>query len=162
MRRNGDIYKYIGVYVSDLVIAIKDPQVLIDLLTNTHQLKLKGTEEIKFYLGCDFICDSDGTLCMALLKYINKIIKKYECLFGSKPKSSVWSPLAKGNHPELDTTELLDEDRIQLCQSLIGSLQQAISLGCFDIATAVMSLSSFCPLPHQGHLKVVSASMATY
>src|SRR5688572_4193669 len=28
----------------------------------------------------------------------------------------------------------------------------AISLGRFDIATAVMSMSSFCALPHRGHL----------
>ena len=79
MRRNGDIYVYIGVYIDDLVIAMKNPQVLIDLLTDTHQFKLKGNREVKFHLGCDFIHISDGTLCMAPLKYIDTIIKNYKC-----------------------------------------------------------------------------------
>jgi hypothetical protein len=42
---------------------------------------------------------------------------------------------------------------VQQYQSLIGSLPWAFSLGCFDIATAVMSLLSFRALPCQGHLE---------
>jgi hypothetical protein len=53
----------------------------------------------------------------------------------------------------LDTLELLDQTRVQQYQLLIGSLQWAISLGCFDIATAVMSLLSFRAIPCQGHLE---------
>ena len=44
-------------------------------------------------------------------------------------------PLEKGDHPELDDTELLDKSGIEQYQSLLGSLQWAISLGCFDSAT---------------------------
>ena len=36
---------------------------------------------------------------------------------------------------------------------MIGSLQWAVSLGRFDISTAVMTLSSFRSLPRQGHLQ---------
>jgi hypothetical protein len=72
MRRNGNVYEYVGVYVDDLAIAMKDPQALIDLLMHTHKFKLKGTGEIKFHLGCDFFRDEDGTLCMAPHKYIDK------------------------------------------------------------------------------------------
>ena len=60
----------------------------------------------------------------------------------------MYSPLEKGDHPELDDSELLDATSIQNYQSLIGSLQWAVSLGRFNIATAVMSMSSFCALPH--------------
>jgi hypothetical protein len=57
------------------------------------------------------------------------------------------------DHPELDDTELLGEDGIQQYQSLIGVLQWTmISLGRFDIAMAVMTLSGFRVTPRVGHL----------
>jgi hypothetical protein len=77
----------------------------------------------------------------------------YKQMFGEKPSTKVHLPLEKGDHPELDTTEHLDQTGVQQYQPLVGSLQWAISLGCFDIATAVMSLSSFRALPCQGHLE---------
>ena len=64
----------------------------------------------------------------------------------------VKSPLEKGDHPELDTSDLLDADGIQKYQSMIGAMQWAISIGRFNIATAVMSLSSFRVAPRIGHL----------
>jgi hypothetical protein len=90
---------------------------------------------------------------MAPRKYIKKMMMGYEQIFGEKPPSKVHAPPEKGDHPELDTSELLDNSRVQQYQLLIGSLQWAISLGRFDIATAVMSLSNFQPLPCQGHLE---------
>jgi hypothetical protein len=74
-------------------------------------------------------------------------------MFGEKLLTKVHLPLEKGDHPELDTSELLDQTGVQQYQSLIGSLQWAISLGRFDIATAVMSLSSFPALPCHGHVE---------
>jgi hypothetical protein len=94
-----------------------------------------------------------GARMDGLHKYIDKIISNYECLFGCKPKCTTWLPLEKGDHPETDTSDLFDADRIRLYQSLVGSLQWAISLGRFDIATAVMSMSSFHALPRKGHLE---------
>ena len=73
-------------------------------------------------------------------------------MFGKKSNVKVYSPLEKGDHPELDKSELLDRKGIEQYQSLLGSLQWAISLGCFDIAIAVMSMSSFHAAPSLGHL----------
>ena len=81
------------------------------------------------------------------------MIETYARLFGEKPKELYSSPLDKGDHPELDTSDLLDADGIQKYQSMIGVMQWAISIGRFDIATAVMSLSSFRVTPRVGHLK---------
>lgn len=64
----------------------------------------------------------------------------------------VTSPLETNDHPEIDTSDFLDEEGIQQYQSLIGSLQWAVSLGRFDVATAVMTLSSFRARPRKGHL----------
>lgn len=92
---------------------------------------------------------------MAPKKYIEKMISSYKCMFGSKLRLSVLSPLERGNHPELDQSELLGPEDIQKYQSLIGAMQWAISLGCIDITMAVMTMSSFRAAPHQGHLDQV-------
>ena len=68
-------------------------------------------------------------------------------MLDEKPSAKMYLPLEKGDHFELDDSELLDAEGIQCYQSLIGSLQWAFSLGRFGIATAVMSMSSFKVLP---------------
>ena len=80
------------------------------------------------------------------------MIDNYVRMFGSQPKQYI-SPLEKGDHPELDTSDELDMDGIKKYQSIIGSLQWTISLGRFDIGTAVMTLSSFRVAPKEGHMK---------
>jgi hypothetical protein len=144
---------YVAVYVDDLSFAMKNPNELVELLVNKHKFKLKGTRSIAaFHLGCDFFHDEDDVLCMAPKKYIEKMIDGYERMFGEKPKMNVTSPLEKGDHPEIDTTELLEPKQIQMYQSLVGSMQWAVSLGRLDIVTAVMTLSGFRALPRQGNL----------
>jgi len=64
MQQNGDIYEYIGIYVDDISAAAKDPKAITDLLQEKYQIMLKHTCPISFHLGCDFIRDEDGTMCM--------------------------------------------------------------------------------------------------
>ena len=80
------------------------------------------------------------------------MIGSYERLFGEKPKECN-SPLPKGNHPELDDTELCNDKDKAICMSLIGSLQWLITLGRYDISCAVASMSRFRPAPRKGHLE---------
>ena len=151
MRRNGDVYEYIASYVDDLCIVAKQPSRIIDKLVNHYKYKLKGSGAIKFHLGCDFFRDKNGTLNFAPKKYLSKMLDNYSTMFGSQPRQCT-SPLEKGDHPELDTSDELDEDGIKKYQSLIGALQWAVTLGRFDIMTAVMTLSSFRVSPRQGHM----------
>jgi hypothetical protein len=83
------------------------------------------------------------------------MIDNYERMFGKKPKQNVYSPLEKGDHPKMDDSDLLEAEDVAKYQSLVGSLQWTISLGRFDIATAVMTMSSVRALPRVGHLKRV-------
>ena len=89
---------------------------------------------------------------MAPRKNIEKICGSFERMFGHAPRKTFTSPIEKNDRPELDTSELLDEKWIQKYQSLIGSLQWVVSIGRFDIQTAVISLSSFRAAPRRGHL----------
>jgi len=151
MRDKGDHYEYIAVYVDDLMFASKDPETIVKTLMEKYQFKLKGTGPTEFHLGCDFFRDEEGVLCYAPKKYIEKILENYRRIYGTWPKPAT-SPLITGDHPELDTSELLDEDNQKIYQSLIGALQWVIQIGRFDIQTAVMTLSRFRAMPRQGHL----------
>ena len=89
--------------------------------------------------------------------YIKRMIEGYNRYFGEDPptKANINSPLEKNDHPEMDTSEFLEEREVNIYQSLMGSLQWAVSIGRLDITTAVMSMSSFRALPRRGHLERV-------
>ena len=152
MRPSDGVYEYISVYVDDLAIAMHNPSEFTNVLSSKYNFSMKETGPLKFHLGADFVRDNKGTLSMAPRKYIDRMIASYERMFGEKPKINVYSPLEPGDHPELDDSELLDATGTQQYLSLVGMLQWAISLGRFDIATAVMSMSSFRAAPRRGHL----------
>jgi Reverse transcriptase (RNA-dependent DNA polymerase) len=78
MRKKGNLYEYIAVYVDDLAIAMTDPKELMDILEKKHKFKLKGTGPITFHFGMDFTRDDDNTLCISPTKYIDKLVKNYE------------------------------------------------------------------------------------
>jgi hypothetical protein len=66
-----------------------------------------------------------------------------ECSKRTLHHSKAKSPLDSNDHPETDTTKFLGEDGIQMYQSLLGSMQWAISIGHVHIAVHVMTMSSF-------------------
>ena len=72
----------------------------------------KGTGPMTYHLGMDVSRDDDGVLCITPTKYIEKLIATYERIFGEKPQTTFLSPLEKGDHPEMDTSELLGPDGI--------------------------------------------------
>ena len=147
----GTCYEYIAVYVDDLAIVAKDPQAFCNELKKRYNLKLKGVGPLEYHLGCTYKKDPDGTLVADPRRYVNKILESYERMFKEKPRKSR-PPLEGGDHPELDTSELCDDHQTKQFQTLIGQLQWLISLGRFDIAVHVMSLSRFRAQPRKGHL----------
>jgi hypothetical protein len=60
-------------------------------------------------------------------------------MFGEPPKELL-TPSDKDNHPELDITPEWDSDNVKKCQSFIGALQGAVSIGRFDVAAHLMML----------------------
>ena len=152
--KDGTRYEYVAVYVDDMALVMEDPKGFVERMTKDHGLTFKaGTEPIKYHLGMEFIRDEDGTLGISARKYIDRMTANYKRLYGEPPSRKVHSPLEKGDHPELDTSDLLDQKGISEYQSLIGSLQWAISIGRIDLATAVMTMSSFRAAPRKGHLE---------
>ena len=144
MRDAGDHCKCIAACVDNPLTASRNTQAIIDQpQAKPHNFKLKGTGPVDFHLGCNYFRNDDGTLCVRPRKYIDQMETAYKNHFGVAPYQRYHSPLDKGDHPGLDDSPLLNADGIAKYQSLIGTLQWTISLGRFDIATAVMSMSSF-------------------
>ena len=150
-RDMGDYYDYVCVYVDDLLIVSKRPQEFFDTLVEKYGYKLKGVGPPEYHLGGNFGRDPDGTLFLSAEKYVSKLMDGFERMFQKLPYKAS-SPLVDGDSPELDTSELLDEEGIRIYQSMIGALQWCVSLGRFDILCAVMALSSFRTAPRKGHL----------
>jgi hypothetical protein len=141
MRLNGDLYEYVATYVNDLCLGILDPKSFTDTLQKKHNFKLKGTGPIDFHLGQSFSWND-----------VDKMIDTYVQLYGEKPRKAL-SPLEQNDHLEMDDSPFLRQDETQQFQSLIGVMQWAVSIGRLDIATAVMSLSSFRAMPRRGYLE---------
>ena len=149
---DGTCYEYIAVYVDDLAMALKDPKAFVKILQDKYGFKLKGTGPIEYHLGMDFERGEDGVLRYSPNKYIDKMMDSYERLFGKKPSTNAHAPVEPGDHPELDTSEFLDEEQTTIYMSLIGALQWIVSIGRFDVQSALVSLSSFRAAPRRGHL----------
>ena len=153
MRDAGDVYKYLVVYVDDLIAVMKDPKAFFDELQRSpHNYTLKGLTEPRYHLGADYFRDKDGKLCFGAQTYVKCLLTNFESLYRELPCKEK-SPLAKNDHPELDTTDFCTPDDIAKFHSIIGACQWMITLCCSDIAQAIMSLNCFRQSPHIGHVE---------
>ena len=88
-----------------------------------YNFKLKGSRELVFHLGCGFNRDNPGTLCMDPKKIIDRTEESYIQYFKTKSVHKHISPLQKGDHPEINTTQFLNKKGKEIYQSLVGSNQ---------------------------------------
>ena len=152
MREHNGHYEYVCLYVDDLAVMAENPSDVYQMLRDVGKYKLREEEGISYHIGGDFFRDPDGTLCYGAKTYIKRMLANYERMFGTMPKEYN-SPLDAGDHPELDTSEFLDDDGIKKYQSIIGALQWAVSLCRYDINCAVMTMGRFRTAPRKGHLE---------
>ena len=148
-----NLYEYIAVYVDVLRIAAQDPKEIINILKSQYNLKVKGDGPLTYHLGADYFQDPDGTLVSQPKKYIEKLKETYVRLFNTEPSKGLKTPLEKNDHPELDTSEILDGPEVNHYLTMVGQLQWLITLGRFDIQAQVITMSRFRAQPRQGHLE---------
>ena len=103
-------YEYIAVYVDDLCIAAESPSAIIQIFKSKYHLKVKGDGKLTYHLGADYFEDPDGTFVSQPKKYIDKLDDTYKRLFNEDPPKGYKTPLDKNDHPELDTSEILEGD----------------------------------------------------
>ena len=93
-------------------------------------------------VGCNYKLDKDGTLVAQHTGYINKILESYKKMFPNENFINARSPPEKNDHPELDNSELCNEEQITKDMCMTGQLQWAITLGRYDIP---WHMSCQCP-----------------
>ena len=172
------VYEYVAVYVDDLMMAMRDPKSFAEVLRKKYKFKLKGTGPITFHLGMDFARGrprkvpsgdeeaseasatktsgdpyEDNMLVISSGSYLKRMLDEYKRHFGTGPSTKYQAPMEPGDHPEIDDTELLDGEMITLYQSMLGSLQWAVTIGRFDILVHVVSMASYAAAPRKGHLE---------
>ena len=136
-----NIYEYIAVYVDDLCIAAQDPKEIINVLKSKYHLTVKGDGPLTYHLGADYFQDPDGTMVSQPKKYIEKLKETYIRLFNTEPSKGLKTPLEKNDHPELDTSEILEGQEVNHYLTMVGQLQWLITLGRFDIQAQVITMS---------------------
>ena len=94
----------------------------------------------------------DGTLAWGAKTYIKRMLGNYQLMFEDLPRKYS-SPMESGDSPKLDASKELDIDGIKKYQSMIGALQWCVTLGRFDIAVGVMTMSRFRAAPRKGHIE---------
>ena len=73
-------------------------------------------------------------------------------MFPGESLLQVKSHLDKNDHPELDNSELANDDLITKFMCMIGQPQWAVTPGRYDILAHVMSMSRFRLAPKVGHI----------
>ena len=86
------------------------------------------------------------------IKYIDKLADTYKRLFNDDPPKGYKTPLDKNDHPEIDTSEILQGDMAAKYLTMVGQLQWLLTLGRFDLHAQVATMSRFRAAPRQGHM----------
>ena len=105
-----------------------------------------------YHLGGDYFEDPDGTFVSQPKKYIDKLADTCKRLFNEDPPKGYKTPLDKNDHPELDTSEILEGDMAAKYLTMVGKRQWLVTLGRFDIHAQVATMSRFRAAPRQGHM----------
>jgi len=144
------------VYVDDLLIISHQADSILHILENHFHYKLKDVGPPKRYLGATIEkinIDGMTTWCMSAREYLEKAIPVIEERFGTqKQNNKITTPLPKDYHPELDNSNLLNDEHIEVYQSYIGILQWAVELGRIDLAQSCSLMPRYSAAPRSDQL----------
>ena len=87
-----------------------------------------------------------------LRKYIDKLADTYKRLFIDDTSKDYKTTLDKNDHPELDTSEILEGDIAAIYLTMVGQLQWPVTLGRFDLHAQVATMSRLRAAPRQRHM----------
>ena len=152
-------YEYLARYVDDVIVFLEDPMRIIQKLRETYIMK--GVGKPQYYLGGDVVelgpeWEKEGiTECFSAETYIHNALPKLAKSCGHQEFKKSNIPFAVDYHLELDESELLPPEQITIYKSLLGSANWIITLGRFDIAYAVNTLSRYTMAPREGHLEAL-------
>ena len=160
-----EYYSYLVVYVDDVLSIHKDPDKVLNIVNRDYRLK-EPPECPTMYLGADISKyevhdETTRTTCWAMSadSHVKKALEVVQMrlnaddvyLKGSK-KAPEHPFSSQSYRPELDTTELCNDEQVQLYQSLIGIMTWLCEIGRIDILTEKSLLATYLASPRLGHL----------
>ena len=161
-------YSYLIVYVDDILCIHHKPEKIMDLISSTFRLK-KGYSDPTSYLGGDIrkwkYQTDEGTEdeCWAMgshtyvkeaVRVTKGLMKDHNLQYPVSRRQGRDNPFSSPAYrPELDFTEMCDEDRITVYQNVIGILRWICELGRVDILHETSLLSQYLAQPRIGHLQ---------
>ena len=144
------------VYVDDLLIISHRADAILHILENHFKYRLKDVGPPKRYLGATIEkinIDGMDTWSMSAREYLEKAIPIIEERFGTlRQNNKITTPLPKDYHPELDNSEFLNDEYIEVYQSYIGILRWGVELGRIDLCHACSLMARFAAAPRTDHL----------
>ena len=152
-------YEYLARFVDDVIAFAKDPMSIMKELEKTYTMK--GVGKPQYYLGGDVIDTSEDwnklgiTTAFSAQTYIQNCLPKLASMCGIEQFHKSRTPFDSTYHAELDESPLCDSETISKYRSLIGSANWIITLGRFDIAYAVSTLSRYSMAPREGHFSAM-------
>ena len=90
---------------------------------------------LRYHLGADYFEDPDDTYVSQPKKNIDKSAETFKRLFNKDPPKGYKTPHDKSDHPELDTSEIVEGDMAAKHLTMVGQLQWLVILGRFDLCT---------------------------
>ena len=155
-------YEYVLVYTDDILCLSCDPAATLCHLDQHFLIKPGSQGPPTFYLGATIgrykFGDGDECWYMGSEQYIAEAVKNVTSWLeqrGLMLKTKVSSVLPSNYQPELDTTQLCDDEDTTYDQPQIGVLRWAVELGRIDICTEVSILSGYMAAPRAGHLSAL-------
>ncbi len=154
-----DHYEYIARFVDDVISFSKDPMKVMEEL-KTHYV-MKGVGKPQYYLGGDVIElgeeweKQDIGSAFSAETYIANCLPKQAAMCGLTQFTKAHVPFSDTYYPELDESPLCSPLDITKYKSLLGSGNWIITLGRFDIAFSISSLSRYSMAPRYGHLEAL-------
>ena len=157
IRRHQDSYKYIVCYVDDCLVFSRRAKEVIDSINELYNTKGEGFPT--YFLGGDIlktkISMDDGTTkpsyALSAKTYINALVPRVEKIIGSFQHHMF--PMDPSYKPESDNTDLLVGEDISVYRMMVGSAMWAVTLGCYDIQYATISLARYSHASREGHYK---------
>jgi hypothetical protein len=157
-------YEYVFVYTDDILALSVDPveRVMNPLIARGYKCKDVGPPTR--YLGAAIaeheFTGKEGAVhkcwSMSAEQYLKLAIETIETKLGEKLKhKKADAPIRTDYHPEIDDSELLDDDDANYYQSLMGILQWVVELGRIDVAYEVQLMASFSCAPRKGHMEAL-------
>lgn len=163
-------WEYVLIYVDDILAVSHQAPAIMDSLASLYRLKEDPSTKKKYgkpdrYLGAnvgEFQIPGATTAkkhwYMSADSYVKAAVTNVETELdkvGKKLSTKVATPLSSGYRPELDVTPVLDDEKANYYQNLIGVLRWSVELGRIDIHVQIAQMSTHLAQPRVGHLEEV-------